>query len=569
MPANLTETRSHSIDVAIVGGGICGLTLALQLSQRVPGLSITVVEKNTHPVKEAAHKVGESTVEIQAHYLRDILGLEDHLNNDQLHKYGLRMFFSYNGNGDISKRVEYGQTVDAPLTTYQLDRGRFENELGRRLLEDADVDFMVGTKVIDIQLGAASDPHLLTIDDGERESTLTSRWIVDASGRASTLKRKLDLHKPSPHKANASWFRIEHPIDVETWSDDAAWLGLIPNGKRRLSTNHLMGEGYWVWIIPLASGSTSIGIVADPELHPFNKISTFEKTLNFLKSYEPQCAAEVIKHQHLLQDFRAMKDYAYSCQKVYSSDRWCLTGEAGVSIDPLYSSGGDLMAISNGLITDLIERDHRGEDVGVLAGIHDQVYLLISDMWLLIYQDQLPVMGNAQVMVAKVLWDTNIYWAVPGLLFFHDQFRRLLESPALLQGLIRVRELHGRVEQFFQEWAAIDNPSVSDHFADPYALFDFVRELHTGMAAGLSNEDLEKQFASNLALIEQLAGQLGVVVMDKLSESRDEAVISQLERWRADALLAELVDKYRGGNFEKPIDGTWITFGGPSTRVPA
>lgn len=105
-----------------------------------------------------------------------------------------------------------------------------------------------------------------------------------------------------------------------------------------------------------------------------------------------------------------MANYAYGAQQVYSADRWCLTGEAGVSIDPLYSSGGDLMGISNGLITDLVLNDlDGGPDRSI---IHNQVYLLLSQIWLVAYEDLYPVMGNAQVMVAKVIWDTIIYWAV-------------------------------------------------------------------------------------------------------------------------------------------------------------
>ncbi len=52
---------------------------------------------------EAAHKVGESTVEIAAHYLRDILGLEEHLHTQHVRKFGLRMFFSFDGNQDITR----------------------------------------------------------------------------------------------------------------------------------------------------------------------------------------------------------------------------------------------------------------------------------------------------------------------------------------------------------------------------------------------------------------------------------------------------------------------------------
>jgi prevent-host-death family protein len=55
-------------DVIITGGGLAGLCLARQLRQEHPDLTVLVAEKKQHPVPEAAHKVGESSVEIGAHY---------------------------------------------------------------------------------------------------------------------------------------------------------------------------------------------------------------------------------------------------------------------------------------------------------------------------------------------------------------------------------------------------------------------------------------------------------------------------------------------------------------------
>ena len=82
----------HRYDVAVLGGGLAGLTLALQLKSRGPETSILVVERREGPAAEAAFKVGESTVEVGADYFARVCGMRDHLEREQLPKLGLRFF---------------------------------------------------------------------------------------------------------------------------------------------------------------------------------------------------------------------------------------------------------------------------------------------------------------------------------------------------------------------------------------------------------------------------------------------------------------------------------------------
>lgn len=136
-------------DVVIIGGGLAGLTLALQLRQTLPTLSVTVLERSRHPAPETTFKVGESMVEVSSWYLRETLGLGDYLLASHLPKFGLRFFMSELDNKDLGCRPEYGvlripetspnkPSVNLPgihLPTYNVDRGRLENHLLERCVK--------------------------------------------------------------------------------------------------------------------------------------------------------------------------------------------------------------------------------------------------------------------------------------------------------------------------------------------------------------------------------------------------------------------------------------------------
>ncbi len=251
-------------------------------------------------------------------------------------------------------------------------------------------------------------------------------------------------------------------------------------------------------------------------------------------------------------DFKVLRNYPYSVEQVYSADRWALTGEAGMFLDPFYSPGFDMISISNGLITDLVTRDLAGEDITELAAIHNQMYLTIGEGWFKIYTNQYPLMGNARVMQSKVVWDTAVYWAVPALLYFHDRFRQLVDHPQLVWGLARFQAAMDHVQRFFREWDAVDDSRLTGSFASFYD-FGFMKRAHVGLVAEMTTEEFDARFAENVRLVERISGQLVKTVMDE-----DTTDPGQVAKWRADSDLMRLVGIYEEDLAAGIVEDAWV-----------
>src|ERR1700684_3840062 len=120
--------ESQSYDVVICGGGLAGMCVARQLKLENSGISVLILEKNRFPLREAAHKVGESTVEIAGFYFREVLQLKPYLKNDQYIKCGLRYFFKEQFD-DFASYPEIGLSEYSSVDSYQIHRGKLENDL--------------------------------------------------------------------------------------------------------------------------------------------------------------------------------------------------------------------------------------------------------------------------------------------------------------------------------------------------------------------------------------------------------------------------------------------------------
>ncbi len=528
-------------DVAILGGGLAGLSLAIQLKQRDPATDVVVLERRAHPVREAAFKVGESTVEIGAHYFADVLGLREHLDKEQIRKFGFRFFFS-EGSQAIDRCTELGVSRILPTPSWQLDRGRFENFLGERA-RALGVRFHDGAVVRNLALGDGDAAHQVTFDQSETMRALQARWVVDAAGRAGLIKRKRDLTQDNGHDINAVWWRVEGHIDPNEWSRDPTWRARCTPPDRWRSTNHMCGPGYWFWLIPLSSGAHSLGIVCDAKMHPLETMNTHEKAMGWLRAHQPQVAATLDRPQHALMDFAFFRNASYGCKQVFSGDRWALTGEAGVFLDPFYSPGSDFIAISNTYICDLIGKDRAGQAFAPYADIYQQLYLSFYENTLTLYENQYPLFGDAQVMPVKVIWDYTYYWSLLAPLFFGERLTDIALLGKLRPQFQRGRDLNLGVQALLREWGQRNTapPDRDGRFLNQHGVAWFF-EMNRALNDTLDDASFQQRIAGNVARMEWLAAEI-------LTQARAEH--ADIDSHGLDALLAQ------AGNVEPSLAPQW------------
>lgn len=447
-------------DAIVCGGGLAGLTLAYQLRREAPEASVAVIERTTRPLPEACHKVGESSVELSSHYFDQVLGLHDYLKAEHIEKNGLR-FFCGNGRAPLHTRPEIGPSEFPVLPSYQLDRGKLETDL-RGFVERAGVDLMEGRAVREITLGANGASHRVRLDD---DRVLEGRWLLDASGRARLLSKKLDLKRPSTNRADAAWFRVRGRVRVGDLvpDEEKSWHARDVDDNRWQSTVHLMDTGYWVWLIPLSTGFTSVGVVADQKHHQFADYAREDKMRAWLAAHEPVLAAKIADVP--FEDFRVMRDYSYLASRMIDAEaRWACVGEAALFVDPLYSLGGDFLAMGCSYATRLVSDDLAGRlDLDVAREL-EATYLLLAEDAVRTLRDNGAIFPREKILGAKLWWDFYNYWSFMSAHFFQEIWREDAETLRAFREMgERYYALNTIAQRVLEGWA--DIPSAGNSAA--------------------------------------------------------------------------------------------------------
>ncbi|HEV7768441.1 MAG TPA: NAD(P)/FAD-dependent oxidoreductase [Thermoanaerobaculia bacterium] len=390
-------------DAVILGGAFSGASTAILLRRELPQLRVLIVEK----AEAFDEKVGEATTEMSAMFLTRRLALWQHLENEQLPKEGLRYWFS---NDKVTGHVNASETggfIRSTVPAFQLRRDALdEHMLATAVAEGAEL--WRPAKVRDVTIGDFD--HRVTVEMIGETREVECRWVLDASGRVNFLGRRLNLiERNEEHPTAAIWCRWKNVRHID---DLAVRLGISGGNisSRRLGTNHYTGHGYWIWVIPLGNGETSIGVVFDKRLidlhHSKNRSDDF---IAFLKAI-PALNELIDVAEPRLEDLRFYSHLPYAT-KQYMGRGWALLGDAAAFLDPYYSPGLDHASFTAEATVEIIKKDAMGADLAPLIAEHNETF--VRSYWRFFraaYKDKYYYMGEGDLLSAAMLIDTAQYY---------------------------------------------------------------------------------------------------------------------------------------------------------------
>jgi len=231
----------------------------------------------------------------------------------------------------------------------------------RRNLQNG-VQLIEGT-VAGVEINGAGG-HVVTVRnaDGEKQ-TLHARWLVDATGRNRLLAKQLQLQEPVQEQKNVFWFRLKN-FDPDILTQIQAIKKQNRCYVPYYATHHFFGKGNWIWYIPMRSPENeplvSIGITYRKGVYPYGEPRTMEQFLDCVRR-EHAVIVDLVRSGEVV-DTNFYGSYMWECRRRYSADRWYVIGDAGDTVDPLYSVGLALSSLQIRQIAAIIQRELDGGD---------------------------------------------------------------------------------------------------------------------------------------------------------------------------------------------------------------
>lgn len=327
-----------SVDVLVIGAGPSGTVSAALLKK--DGWNVMIVEKVQFP----RFVIGESLLPRCLDAL-SAAGFMEALNR---RNYQQKTGAKFEKDGRICDFTFSQQfTKEARQSAWQMQRADFDFTLAKEC-ERMGIPVWYQQEVTSVSV-FEDGSSMTTIKDVEGQvQTIKARFIVDGSGYGRVLPRLFDLSRPSGQTPRmALMTHLPDPNRGDCEEPDRIVIYVHQNDC-------------WIWTIPFADGTTSVGYVAEDSFFQKYSGSNEEQLLAMIRD-TPELAArfEGIKINF---EPKLLKHWSVT-SSVYWGRGFVLTGNVTEFLDPVFSSGVTLATVSAQLAAPLVSRYLKGEAV--------------------------------------------------------------------------------------------------------------------------------------------------------------------------------------------------------------
>jgi halogenation protein CepH len=302
------ELTDRRCDVAVVGGGPAGSTIASMLSHA--GWDTVVLEGKRFPREH----IGESLLAISMPLL-DELGLREALAAQKYPRKRGSLFVWG------AQHREMNLAMTDPGYSWQVQRGRFDSILLNRAIDRGATVLQEhwARSAIRADDGRVSGVHVQPA--GGSAFRLTARLVVDASGLFQYLPRQFGLPQrqfgPRRVGIGSYWRNAGRPR--------------APHGSDVVS--EACADG-WLWFIPLSDTLTSLGFVGDE-----CDVSGDPQEILQAQIDSTHVVRGLVERAQLTRRARVLKYTNHQVLSPWWADGGVLVGDTAAFVDPLFSTG--------------------------------------------------------------------------------------------------------------------------------------------------------------------------------------------------------------------------------------
>ena len=330
--------KTETCDIAIIGAGPAGAVSSAVLASK--GWDVRVFERQHFP----RFSIGESML------CQTMMCLEQAGLYDDVKAAGFQFkdgaAFAW---GDRYTDIYFpNKSSEGVGTTFQVRRDKFDDVLIKGAQRK-------GAKVSfgDSVTAFTSDENGAKLTVMSESGTMTevqARFCLDASGFGRILPRLLDLEKPSTMDKRRSVFRhVYDHADNSSFDRNKILVTINPDQPQ-----------IWYWMIPLAEGMTSVGVVGpDKDIEAAG--ANPEERLNNLLG-RAKLMGQILKNAEIARPAGEIVGFS-AAVKTLVGPSFALLGNAAEFLDPVFSSGVTIAMMSALLAGDLVDRQLSGAKV--------------------------------------------------------------------------------------------------------------------------------------------------------------------------------------------------------------